>query len=91
MLAVETSRELILRLASDAALRRRFLVLNEPLPGTQRVGVLLEALDRLAADTALDYARRAHPGAKVVTATRSSCAIRPTPRAIWYAAPASTG
>jgi acyl-CoA hydrolase len=74
--AVETSRELILHLASDAALRRRFLVLNEPLPGNLRFGVLLEALDRLAADTAVDYARQAHPGAKVVTAAVDEILVR---------------
>ncbi len=54
MLAVDTSRELVLHLATDAALRRRFLVLNPPLPGNLRFGVLLEALDLLAGDTALN-------------------------------------
>ena len=76
MRAVDTSRELILHLARDAALRRRFLVLNEPLPGNLRFGVLLEVLDRLAADTALDYARQAHPDAKVVTAAVDQILVR---------------
>jgi acyl-CoA hydrolase len=76
MRAVDTSRELILPLASDAILRRRFLVLNEPLPGNLRFGVLLEALDRLAADTAVDYARQAHPEAKVVTAAVDEILVR---------------
>src|SRR5512139_2663747 len=68
MRAADTSRELILRLSTDATLRRRFLVLEEPLPGNLRFGVLLEELDRLASDTARDYARRSDPGARVVTA-----------------------
>jgi len=76
MRAVDTSRELILHFTSDATLRRRFLVLNEPLPGNLRFGVLLEALDRLAADTAVDYARQAHPGAKVVTAAVDEILVR---------------
>lgn len=76
MRAIDTSRELVLHLSSDATLRRRFLVLNEPLPGNLRFGVLLEALDRLAADTAVDYARQAHPGAKVVTAAVDEILVR---------------
>ena len=76
MRAVDTSRELVLPLASDATLRRRFLVLNEPLPGNLRFGVLLETLDRLAADTAVDYARQAHPEAKVVTAAVDEILVR---------------
>jgi acyl-coenzyme A thioesterase 9 len=76
MRAVDTTRELVLRLATDAALRRRFLVLREPLPGNLRFGVLLESLDLLAADTALDYARRAHPAAQVVTAAVDEILVR---------------
>jgi acyl-coenzyme A thioesterase 9 len=79
--ALDTSRELILHLAGDAALRRRFLVLNEPLPGNLRFGVLLEVLDRLAAETALDYARQAHPDAKVVTAAVDQILVRHPPDA----------
>jgi acyl-coenzyme A thioesterase 9 len=76
MRAADTSRELVLHLATDATLHRRYLVLNEPLPGNLRFGVLLEALDRLAADTAVDYARQAHPEAKVVTAAVDEILVR---------------
>jgi acyl-CoA hydrolase len=76
MRSIDTSRELVLRLAGDAALRRRFLVLEEPLPGNLRFGVLLEVLDQLAADTAMDYARQAHPGALVVTAAVDEILVR---------------
>lgn len=76
MRAIDTSRVLVLHLADDAALRRRFLVLDEPLPGNLRFGVLLEALDQLAADTALDYARQASPAAQVVTAAVDEILVR---------------
>ena len=72
----ETSRETILPFATDAALRRRFAVLNEPIPGNLRFGMLLEVLDRLAADVALDYARRARPDARVVTAALDEIVVR---------------
>jgi acyl-coenzyme A thioesterase 9 len=74
--APETSREAVLPLSADPALRRRFAVLNEPIPGNLRFGLLLEVLDRLAADTALDQARRARPDARVVTAALDEIVVR---------------
>jgi acyl-CoA hydrolase len=74
--APDTSREATLPLSTDPALRRRFAVLNEPIPGNLRFGVLLEVLDRLAGDTALDYARQAHPDARVVTAALDEIVVR---------------
>lgn len=74
--ADETSRETTLPFSTDAALRRRFAVLNEPIPGNLRFGMLLEALDRLAADAALDHARRARPDARVVTAALDEIVVR---------------
>ena len=76
MRAPETSREAVLPLSADPALRRRFAVLNEPIPGNLRFGLLLEVLDRLAADTALDHARRARPDARVVTAALDEIVVR---------------
>ena len=64
----KTSIERRLPLSTDAALRRRFMVINEPIPGNLRFGLLLEFLDRLAEDAALTYARRSAPEARVVTA-----------------------
>ncbi len=72
----ETSRETVLPFSSDAALRRRFAVLNEPIPGNIRFGMVLEVLDRLAADVAMDYARRARPDARVVTAALDEIVVR---------------
>ncbi|HEX9051808.1 MAG TPA: hotdog domain-containing protein [Anaeromyxobacter sp.] len=72
----ETSRETVLPFSSDAALRRQFAVLNEPIPGNLRFGMLLEVLDRLAADVAMDYARRARPDARVVTAALDEIVVR---------------
>ncbi len=72
----ETSRETVLPFSTDAALRRRFAVLNEAIPGNIRFGMLLEVLDRLAADAALDSARRARPDARVVTAALDEIVVR---------------
>src|SRR6266581_6920776 len=65
---IETSQNLMLPFASDMALRRRFLVVDEPLAGNIRFDLLLEVLDKLAEDTALAYARRFAPEGRVVTA-----------------------
>jgi hypothetical protein len=43
---LDTSHDLLLPLSTDDALRRRFMVWNEPLPGNVRFGLLLEVLDR---------------------------------------------
>jgi acyl-CoA hydrolase len=74
--AEDTSRETTLPFTADAALRRRFAVLNEPIPGNLRFGMLLEVLDRLAADVAIAYARRARPDARVVTAALDEIVVR---------------
>lgn len=54
--------------ATDASLRRRFLISNEPAPANLRVGMLLEVIDKLAEDLALGFVRRTEPDAWVVTA-----------------------
>jgi acyl-CoA hydrolase len=72
----DTSREQTLALSGDPELRRRFAVVNEPIAGNLRFGVLLEFLDRLAGGTALGYVRRALPGARVVTAALDEVVVR---------------
>jgi acyl-coenzyme A thioesterase 9 len=57
-----------LKLSTDAKLRRRFMVIDEPVKANIRVGLLLELLDKLAEDTALRYARKTYPNVRVVTA-----------------------
>jgi acyl-CoA hydrolase len=73
---LDTSVERTLPFGGDPALRRRFQVLDEPLPGNLRFGLLLEVLDKLAEDTALAYVRRFHPEARVVTAAIDNIHIR---------------
>ncbi len=76
MRPIETSRTEILRLESDAALRRRYMVIEETLPGNLRFGLTLEVLDKLAEETALAYVRRFEPAARVVTAAIDSIRVR---------------
>ncbi len=76
MRPADTSREEIFRLASDADLRRRFLIVNEHIPGNFRMGVLLELLDRFAGMTAVDFVRRTIPDARVVTAALDEVVVR---------------
>lgn len=76
MRPVDTSRVEVLPLGSDLGLRRRFMVLDEPLPGNLRFGLTLELLDKLAEETALTYVRQAEPEARVVTAAIDSIRVR---------------
>ena len=75
----ETSAEKLLPLSTDAELRRRFMVLREPIPGNFRFGVLLEVLDRLAGETALQYIWRGVPDAGAVTAALDEVVVRRAP------------
>ena len=72
----DTSLYRTLPLNSDLDMRRRFTVVNEPLVGNLRFGRLLEALDKVAEDTALNYVRQFHPEARVVTAAIDEIVIR---------------
>lgn len=76
MRPIETSVDRLLPLSTDLALRRRFMVVNEPVPGNLRFGLLLEALDKLAEETALAYVQRSVPEAQVVTAAVDDIVIR---------------
>src|SRR5512138_3476897 len=72
----DTSFSRTLPLSSDAELRRRFMVIDEPLRGNLRFGLLLEVLDTVAEETALEYVRRRHPEARVVTAAVDRIVVR---------------
>ena len=73
---IDTSLEQSLPLGTDLALRRQFMVVNEPLPGNLRFGRLLEVLDALAEEAALRHVRRAAPQAYVVTAAIDQVVLR---------------
>lgn len=72
----ETTHHQILALGSDPELRHRFKVLDEPLQGNIRFGLLLEVLDKIAEETALNYVNRYHPEARVVTAAIDDILVR---------------
>lgn len=73
---VNTSLIKPLPLGSDQALRRRFMVMDEPIAGNFRFGLLLEILDKMAEETALNYVNRFHPEARVVTAAIDNILVR---------------
>ena len=76
----QTSLVKRLRFSTDLALRRRFLLTDEPnLRANLRFGLLLEILDKLAEDTALRYVRRSYPAGRVVTAAMDSMQVRNAP------------
>ena len=75
----ETSVTERLLLGSDAQLRRRFMVTDEPVRANIRVGLLLEVLDKLAEETALRYVRQEFPTARVVTAAMDDLEVRSAP------------
>lgn len=72
----ETSFYRTLPLGSDTELRRRFMVLDEPIQGNIRFGLLLEILDEVAAQAAMAYVNRFHPQARVVTAAIDNIFVR---------------
>lgn len=72
----ETTHRHILHLGSASELRRRFMVLDEPLQGNLRFGLLLEVLDKVAEEAALKYVNRYHPDARVVTAAIDDIFVR---------------
>lgn len=76
MRPADTSFVQVLPLGSDHGLRRRFMVLNEPIPANLRFGLLLEILDKVAEETALKYVNRFYPEARVVTAAIDRILIR---------------
>lgn len=72
----ETSLYKTIPLGSDLSARRRYMVVDEPIVGNFRFGLLLEELDIMAERAALGYARKIHPDAKVVTAAIDNIIVR---------------
>lgn len=72
----ETSYYQNLPLSTDLALRRRYMVVDEPIPGNLRFGLLLEILDLVAEKTAMNYVNRFYPDARVVTAAIDNILVR---------------
>jgi acyl-coenzyme A thioesterase 9 len=72
----DTTHHQILPLGSDPELRHRFVVLDEPLQGNLRFGLLLEILDKIAEETALKYVNCYYPDARVVTAAIDDIFVR---------------
>ncbi len=65
-----------LPLSTDAELRKRYMLIDEPVQGNIRFGLLLEVLDKLAEEAALAYVRESYPEARVVTAAIDNIYIR---------------
>lgn len=72
----DTSFTKLLPLASDETLKRRFMVLDEPIQANMRFGLLLEVLDKVAEEAALSYVNRFYPEARVVTAAIDNIVVR---------------
>jgi len=72
----DTSLYRVLPMSSDLNLRRGYMVVNEPLLGNLRFGLFLEVLDKTAEETALNYVRKFHPEARVVTAAIDEILIK---------------
>ena len=72
----DTSFYQTLPLSSDLSLRHRFKVIDEPLLGNLRFGLLLEILDKVAEEAALKYVNTFYPDARVVTAAIDNIIIR---------------
>ncbi len=72
----ELSLEKTIPLSSSEILRNNFRVLDEDLPANIRFGLLLEAMDTLAADTARLYVHQFYKDAVVVTAAIDTIVVR---------------
>lgn len=72
----ETSFNKVLPISTDEALRRRFMILDEAIQANMRFGLLLEVLDKVAEEAALEYVHRFHPDARVVTAAIDNIVVR---------------
>lgn len=66
----------VLPFSTDHALARRFIVSEREMAGNIRFGKLLEALDKVAENTALAYVNRFYPHARVVTAAIDNIVVR---------------
>src|SRR5699024_3116137 len=75
MRPIDTSLERAFSFENDPALRRRFKIIDKNIPGNIRWGKLLESLDKMAEDVALDYVRKVDKNARVVTAAIDDMAL----------------
>lgn len=75
MRPLDTSIERTLPFSSDPKLRRKFMIINKEMPGNIRWGRLLEELDKLAEDIALDYVHQFESKGRVVTAAVDDIAL----------------
>lgn len=75
MQPADTSFERKLPFGQNPKLRHKFKILNQDIPGNIRWGRLLEELDKMAEDAALEYVQQANPNAQVVTAAVDDIAL----------------
>ncbi|MGM0547138.1 MAG: hotdog domain-containing protein [Bacteroidota bacterium] len=75
MRPLDTSIERTLPFGSDKKLRKRFMIIDKDIPGNIRWGRLLEELDKIAEDIALDYVHQFEPEGRVVTAAVDDIAL----------------
>lgn len=75
MRPIDTSLERTLPFSSDPELRRRFMIVDKEISGNMRWGRLLEELDKLAEDVALNYVHQFEPEARIVTAAVDDIAL----------------
>lgn len=76
MRPADTSISRKLPFSTDEKLRRRFKLTDEDIEGNLRWGRLLEELDKLAEDIALNYVHRFNEDARVVTAAIDDITLR---------------
>ncbi len=75
MRPLDTSIERTLPFSSDKKLRQKFMIIDKDIPGNIRWGRLLEELDKIAEDIALDYVPQFEPDGRVVTAAIDDIAL----------------
>lgn len=76
MRPLETSIKRTLAFSSDKKLKRRFMLVHHPIVANLRWGLLLEELDKLAEDVALEYMGQFNEDARVVTAAIDDVMLR---------------
>ena len=75
MRPLDTSIERTLPFSRDKKLRKKFMIVDKDIPGNIRWGRLLEELDKIAEDIALDYVHEVEPEGRVVTAAVDDIAL----------------
>lgn len=75
MRPADTSLERELPFGKNPELRHKFKIINKDIPGNIRWGRLLEELDKMAEDAALEYVQQVNPNARVVTAAVDDIAL----------------